>query len=103
MPMKAMAITTFGPPEVLKLMEMKKPQAGPGTVRVRVKAAGVLPFDCGLREGTIGYAQQQNFPLIPGNEFAGVIDQVGKASTNLLWAWRCLGFRCSIVTRNISW
>ena len=45
--MKAMAITSFGPPEVLKLTEMKRPQAGPGTVRVRVKATGVLPLIAG--------------------------------------------------------
>lgn len=92
MPMKAMAITTFGPPEVLKLMEMKQPQAGPGSVRVRVKAAGVLPFDCGLREGTIGYAQRQSFPIIPGNEFAGVIDQVGEGVNQFAAGMEVLGF-----------
>lgn len=90
--MKAMAITSFGPPEVLKLTEMKQPQAGPGTVRVRVKAAGVLPFDCGLREGTIGYAHQQRFPMIPGNEFAGVIDQVGEGVNQFVVGMEVLGF-----------
>lgn len=90
--MKAMAITSFGSPEVLKLTEMKQPQAGPGTVRVRVKAAGVLPFDCGLREGTIGYAHQQRFPMIPGNEFAGVIDQVGEGVNQFAVGMEVLGF-----------
>ncbi|WP_194543236.1 NADP-dependent oxidoreductase [Paenibacillus sp. JZ16] len=90
--MKAMAITSFGPPEVLKLTEMKQPQAGPGTVRVRVKAAGVLPFDCGVRNGTIGYVPQQRFPMIPGNEFAGVIDQVGEGVDQFAVGMEVLGF-----------
>ncbi|MBX4147993.1 NADP-dependent oxidoreductase [Paenibacillus lautus] len=90
--MKAMAITSFGPPEVLKLTEMKQPQAGPGSVRVRVKAAGVLPFDCGVRNGTIGYVRQQRFPMIPGNEFAGVIDQVGEGVDQFAVGMEVLGF-----------
>lgn len=90
--MKAMAVTTFGPPEVLTLMEMETPSAGPGTVRVRVKAAGVLPFDCGVREGTISYVRNKALPIIPGNEFAGVIDQVGEEVEGFEAGMEVLGF-----------
>ncbi|ANY75953.1 alcohol dehydrogenase [Paenibacillus ihbetae] len=90
--MKAMAVSTFGPPEVLTLMEMENPSAGPGTVRVRVKAAGVMPFDCRVREGTISYVRNQPFPIIPGNEFAGIIDQVGEGVKGFKAGMEVLGF-----------
>ncbi|CAM3272828.1 MULTISPECIES: NADP-dependent oxidoreductase [Paenibacillus] len=90
--MKAMAVSTFGPPEVLTLMEMENPSAGPGTVRVRVKAAGVMPFDCRVREGTISYVRNKPLPIIPGNEFAGVIDQVGEGVEGFEAGMEVLGF-----------
>ncbi|MDL4819720.1 zinc-binding dehydrogenase [Actinomadura opuntiae] len=34
-----------GGPDVLRVMEVPAPEAGPGQVRVRVRAAGVQPFD----------------------------------------------------------
>lgn len=75
--MKAAAFTEPGGPEVLRVMEVEEPQAGPGEVRVRVKAAGVQPFDVAVREGWLPAGVPDVFPRIPGNEFAGVIDQAG--------------------------
>lgn len=66
-----------GGPEVLRLVEVDEPQAGSGQVRVRVKAAGVQPFDVAVVEGVIHRATDPAVPQIPGNEFAGVVDQVG--------------------------
>ena len=74
--MKAAAFTEFGGPEVLHLMEVEEPQAGPGQVRVKVEAAGVQPFDIGIRQGWTPPTIDPTFPRIPGNEFSGVIDQV---------------------------
>lgn len=47
--MKAAAFSTIGPPDVLRVLEFEDPQAGNGQIRVKVKAAGVQPADCGIR------------------------------------------------------
>lgn len=76
--MKAAAIASFGPPEVLQITEIDNPQAGPGQIRVRVKAAGVQPYDWAVRKGWAPPAVDIRFPQILGNEFAGIVDQVGE-------------------------
>lgn len=81
--MRAAAFTSYGPPEVLRVMELDDPQAGAGQVRVQIKAAGVQPFDCAVR--STGWAPpglQIAFPQILGNEFSGIIDQVGTDVTS---------------------
>ncbi|WP_203759767.1 NADP-dependent oxidoreductase [Paractinoplanes deccanensis] len=62
-------------------MDVPTPHAGPGEVRVRVRAAGVQPYDCAVREGWNPPGAPPGFPRIPGNEFAGVIDEVGGGSS----------------------
>ncbi|MEV0388637.1 NADP-dependent oxidoreductase [Nonomuraea sp. NPDC050643] len=91
--MRAAAFTEPGGPEVLKVMEVPVPQAGPGQVRVRVRAAGVQPFDAAVREGWLpAYLEDPGFPRIPGNEFAGVVDQVGDGVTGVAAGDEVLGF-----------
>jgi NADPH:quinone reductase-like Zn-dependent oxidoreductase len=79
--MKAAAFETFGPPEVLRLMEFPDPEAGPGQVRVRVKAAGVQPYDVYVRAGGVPPTATVTLPCIPGNEYAGIVDTVGEGVT----------------------
>ncbi|WP_309119736.1 NADP-dependent oxidoreductase [Paenibacillus sp.] len=91
--MKAAVFTSFGGPEVMRVMEVPDPHAGPGQVRVRVKAAGVQHYDCAIRGGwTPSYGVTVNFPQIPGNEFAGVIDEVGAGVTGFSIGSEVLGF-----------
>lgn len=81
--MKAAAITSFGPPNVLQVVEFDRPEASSGQVRVRVKAAGIQPFDLAVRSS--GWAPpglEVRYPQILGNEFAGIIDQVGDEVTD---------------------
>lgn len=75
--MKAAAFARHGGPEVLELMDLATPVAGPGQVRVRVRFAGVQPIDCAVRAGWAPPGVAPRLPTIPGNEFAGVVDQVG--------------------------
>ncbi|MFI6324971.1 NADP-dependent oxidoreductase [Nonomuraea sp. NPDC050556] len=72
--MRAAAFSEFGGPEVLRVMEVPTPQAGPGQVRVRVKAAGVQPYDTAVRAGWTPPGVTGGLPRIPGNEFAGITD-----------------------------
>jgi NADPH:quinone reductase-like Zn-dependent oxidoreductase len=72
----------FGGPEVLELRDVAEPQAGPGEVRVRVSAAGLNPADWKLAgsaeaAGRFGVTLPTGF----GNDFAGVVDEVGDGVT----------------------
>ncbi|WP_103352097.1 NADP-dependent oxidoreductase [Amycolatopsis sp. CA-128772] len=73
--MKAVAFTEPGGPEVLRVLDLPEPHAGPGEVRVRVKAAGVQPFDAAVRGGWEPPGLVLGWPRVPGNEFAGVVDE----------------------------
>jgi NADPH:quinone reductase-like Zn-dependent oxidoreductase len=68
--MRAITVSEFGGPEVLKPSEVLVPVPGPEDVLVRVLAAGVGPWDVSMRRG--GWTGPM--PFIPGGEFAGVIE-----------------------------
>jgi NADPH:quinone reductase len=51
--MKAIGLTEFGGPEVLKVVELPEPQPGLGEVRIRVHAAAVNPAGLGAVEGDV--------------------------------------------------
>ncbi|KAE8764388.1 NADP-dependent oxidoreductase [Georgenia thermotolerans] len=78
--MRAIGVTQFGGPDQLEVVNLPEPHAGPGEVRVRVRAATVNPTDTGLRAGLRAQALEQaglRPPYIPGMELAGEIDEVG--------------------------
>lgn len=73
--MKAIQVHRFGGPEVLELHEIPTPKAGPGQILVRVRAAGVNPYDTYMRNGT--YAVKPQLPYTPGSDAAGTVEAVG--------------------------
>lgn len=89
---KAAGFFEPGGPEVLRLIDVDEPQAGPGQVRVRVKAAGVQPFDIAVVAGSIHRQEDPAAPRIPGNEFAGVVDQVGDGAVGFAPGDAVLGY-----------
>ncbi len=75
--MKAIRVTQFGGPEVLKLEDVPDPRAPQaGEVLVRVKAAGVNPADTYMRTGAYGTGNP-TLPWTPGSDGAGVVEAVG--------------------------
>jgi NADPH:quinone reductase-like Zn-dependent oxidoreductase len=74
--MRALRYSEYGGPEVLAVGEAPEPHAGPGQVRVAVRAASVNPIDHKLRSGAMG-ADPDALPRIPGVDAAGVVDEVG--------------------------
>jgi NADPH2:quinone reductase len=78
-PMKAIQVHEFGGPEVLRLEEVPKPQPGPGEVLIRMHAIGVNPVETYIRAGT--YARLPPLPYTPGNDGAGVVEQIGDSVT----------------------
>jgi NADPH:quinone reductase-like Zn-dependent oxidoreductase len=76
-PMKAVTFSEYGGPEVLQVADVEEPHAGPGQVRIAVRAAGVNPIDWKARSGMMREVMPLSFPVIDGREAAGVIDEVG--------------------------
>ncbi|MFI1034468.1 NADP-dependent oxidoreductase [Streptomyces sp. NPDC020951] len=76
--MKAISYEEYGGPEVLELVEVTEPHAGPGQVRVRMVAAGVNPVDFKIRRGWAPQMGPVSFPAVPGLEGAGIVDEVGE-------------------------
>jgi NADPH2:quinone reductase len=77
--MQASRAHQFGGPDVLELEEVPDPIAGPGQVRVRIRAVGVNPYETYMRAGA--YAIKPDLPYIPGADAAGAIDQIGDGVT----------------------
>ncbi|MEU6440649.1 NADP-dependent oxidoreductase [Streptomyces sp. NPDC047046] len=75
--MKKVSFAEFGGPEVLRLTDAEEPHAGPGQVRVAVRAAGVNPVDWRLREGQVLGAHPLELPAGVGLDAAGVVDEIG--------------------------
>ncbi|HWH90479.1 MAG TPA: NADPH:quinone reductase [Candidatus Binatia bacterium] len=77
--MKAIRVNEFGGPEVFRLEEVVTPQPAPGQVLVRMHAVGVNPVETYIRAGT--YARLPALPYTPGNDGAGVVEQIGDSVT----------------------
>jgi NADPH2:quinone reductase len=74
--MKAIQVYQFGGPEVLVVHEVPTPKPGPGEVLVRVRAAGVNPYDTYMRNGA--YPVKPALPYTPGSDAAGTIEAAGE-------------------------
>jgi NADPH2:quinone reductase len=77
--MKAIRVSQFGRPEVLKLEEVPDLTPAPNQVLVTMKAIGVNPVENYVRTGT--YPSKPDLPYTPGADGAGVIQSVGALVT----------------------
>lgn len=74
----------FGGTEVLRVVDEQPPQAGPGEVRVRVHSAGLNVVDWKILNGGPAAARYNATPPCGnGNDFAGMVDQVGSGVTGI--------------------
>jgi len=74
---KAIQFDRHGPPEVLKLIELDPPVAGPHQIQLRVIAAGVNPADFKWRNGFNLRYFPLPLPHVPGYDVAGEVSSVG--------------------------
>ncbi|MDQ2758172.1 MAG: NADP-dependent oxidoreductase [Actinomycetota bacterium] len=74
----AITYSNFGGPEVLHVSQVEPMAPGPGQIRVRVRATTVNGIDVKLRRGMNPKA---SFPVIPGLDVAGMIDEVGDGAS----------------------
>ncbi len=79
--MKAVVCEAFGPPETLSIKDMPSPAVMKGTVKIRVRAAGVNFPDTLIIQGK--YQFKPAFPFSPGGEVSGDVLEVGEGVTHV--------------------
>ena len=95
--MKASVYTKYGPPEVVKLMEVPKPLPKDEEVLIRVYASTVNRTDAGFRSAEYFVSRFWTGLLRPkyqilGCEFAGIIEETGKAVKTFKKGDKVFGF-----------
>ncbi|MEU3341476.1 hypothetical protein [Streptomyces sp. NPDC006668] len=70
---RAVRFDQYGDRDVLRITELQTPEPGPGQVDVKIRAAGVNPFDAMLRSGVIRDLVPVQFPVGQGRDLAGVV------------------------------
>jgi 2-desacetyl-2-hydroxyethyl bacteriochlorophyllide A dehydrogenase len=75
-PMKALQITKV---HESQLITLDRPEPGPNEVLIKVMASGICGTDIHILEG--GFVA--DYPVIPGHEFAGIVEQVGTAVSRI--------------------
>jgi NADPH:quinone reductase-like Zn-dependent oxidoreductase len=89
---RAVMHDTFGGPDVLEVREIPEPHAGPGEVRVSVRAAGLNPMDWGLASRPeLAEMFGVSLPSGFGCDFAGVVDEVGPGAEGFVVGDRVYG------------
>jgi NADPH:quinone reductase len=74
--MRAIQITEFGGPEVLRETELPQPEPGEDEVLIEVRHAGLNFADTHQR--TDSYVAKAELPLVPGAEVAGIRSDTGE-------------------------
>ena len=69
-----MKAVLYDAPRNYSVTDVPTPEAAPGEIRIKVDQVGVCGTDLHIHEGDF----MAVFPLIPGHEVVGVVDQVGR-------------------------
>jgi D-arabinitol dehydrogenase (NADP+) len=72
-----MKAVLYDAPRSYGVAEVPAPQAAPGQIRIKVDQVGICGTDLHIHEGDFNAV----FPLIPGHELVGVVDQLGEGVT----------------------
>jgi len=81
--MRALQFRTYGTPEVLAWEEAPAPHAGPGRIRIAVRAASVNPIDWKTLAGGLSGGQPMAGTGYLGYDAAGVVDELGEGVTGV--------------------
>ncbi|MEU8798017.1 NADP-dependent oxidoreductase [Spirillospora sp. NPDC048819] len=79
--MRAIAVSEYGATPAL--MNLPRPEPGPGEILVKMIAAGLNPIDWRIADGMFKDSVDASFPLILGQDGAGVVEAVGEGVTRL--------------------
>jgi NADPH:quinone reductase-like Zn-dependent oxidoreductase len=75
--MKATQFKEYGEPDVLGLVDVDKPHAGPGEIRIAVRVVGVNAMDWKVRAGHMREMMPMALPAGCGLDAAGIVDEIG--------------------------
>jgi NADPH2:quinone reductase len=90
--MKAIRIHQFGPTEeVLQYEDVPIPDPAANEILIKVEAAALNRADLGLRKGTYRVSPEE-LPIIPGREFAGVVEKLGSKVREFTIGQRVLAY-----------
>lgn len=90
--MRAVSTLEFGGLEKLRLAELPRPKPGRGEILVRSVAAAVNPVDWKIVSGAMRDRLPHRFPLVPGWDVAGIVEEIGEGSSRFrkgdkVWAY----------------
>jgi NADPH:quinone reductase-like Zn-dependent oxidoreductase len=74
---RAVEFAEYGDPDVLRVADVQAPHAGPGEIRIAVRAASINPIDWKKRSGMFAEQMPLELPYVLGNDASGVVDEVG--------------------------
>jgi NADPH2:quinone reductase len=77
--MRAAYIEQTGPPDVIHVGDLPRPEPGSGRVLVKVGATALNPINLYLRSGLV--AMPMSFPYILHSDLAGTVEQVGPGTS----------------------
>ncbi len=89
---RAVRFDQYGGLDVLQVVEVERPIAGPGKVLVRVKAAGINPGEVSIRRGLFAERWPSTFPSGQGSDLAGVVEELGPGVTTIAVGDEVIGF-----------
>lgn len=92
--MKGIVLEKYGSIDNLIYKEIKKPTAGDSDILIRIRYAAINPYDWKIVEG-VEVNPKISLPVIPGSEFSGVVEEVGKDISNIKCGDRVCGKRSS--------
>src|SRR5881296_2104634 len=105
-PMQAIRYCEYGPAdEVLKLEQVEKPVPNDNQILVRVRAVSLRFFDGGMLEGSVpgrllfGLRKPKN--TIPGSDFAGTVESIGRKVTEFKPGDEVFGVRAGCLAQYI--
>ncbi len=81
--MRAVQFKAYGGPEVLEWAEAPDPHAGPGQIRITVRAASVNAYDWKVFSGLVSGGRPMEGTGYLGLDAAGVVDEVGEGVTGV--------------------
>ncbi|MEY2479158.1 MAG: hypothetical protein QOI04_85 [Verrucomicrobiota bacterium] len=103
--MRAIKYCEYGPPDrVLKLERVEKPVPNDNQILVRVRAVSLRFYDGGMLEGGIGrlvFGLRKPKNTIPGSDFAGTVEAVGKNVTEFKSGDEVFGVRAGCLAEYI--
>lgn len=90
--MRAVRFDKYGDIDVLKVIDVDRPEPGPGEVLVTVKAAGINPGEAAIRKGLLADRWPATFPSGEGSDLAGVIEKTGAGVSTFAAGDEVIGF-----------